>query len=383
MLGSSPTALYAAREASKVAGRVAIADFERGCAFRSSCVQQSRVVTTAGDVSTWLAKFGGAGGSRPLLLPTSDVFIEFVMANAERLSHSFEVLGGYRGVAADLLDKERFHALCHQHGFLTPGVWQAVGTERLLALADEVPFPCILKPKLIHKAKAFLSGKKVLLCRSREEFVSQVHRIPDDSGGWLVQEVIPGPESEITLFGGYIGRDGIARQVFTGRKLRQYPSGFGSASMVTSEPCDETRTLTLGFLQRIGFQGVCGAEFKRDPRDGRLKIIEINPRPTLWFQIAHDAGLRIVEAAWRDMSGKPPLPEGDQRTDVCWRYLLKDIASARFYRRSGKDFVFPPPDVSTARAMTATSWPVFSPGDMLPAVAEPFGFLRKAWMRRK
>lgn len=294
----------------------------------------------------------------------------------------FRSFPSYAGVASQLLDKLSFHALCQQHGMAVPGLWRADGPEQLAALADQLPFPCILKPALIHRAKDFLRGEKVLLAKSRQEYLAHVAHIPPGSGDWFVQEIIPGEESRITLFGGYIDRQGNARQACTVRKLRQYPPGFGSASLVWSQPCEETLELTLGFLRRIGFHGICGAEYKRDPRDGRLKIIEINPRPTLWFQVIHDAGCRVVEAAWRDMAGLAPLPDAMQRRDVRWRYLLKDLSSARFYRRH-PDFVFPAPDVSAAALIGRKSWPVFSPRDPMPALAEPVGFLRKFLERRR
>src|SRR5690606_28708044 len=128
-------------------------------------------------------------------------------------------------------------------------------------------------------------------------------------------------------------------------------------------------------------RGICGAEYKRDPRDGRLKIIEINPRPTLWFQATHDAGKRIAEAAVRDLAGKPQPDDSPQDDSLRWRYGLKDMASARFYRRDGGRCVFPAPEVSSAEGARANSWPVFASDDPLPALVEPLGYLRKAWGR--
>jgi predicted ATP-grasp superfamily ATP-dependent carboligase len=382
VLGSSPTGLYAVRELAAAGLRVGLADVSAGCAFQSRHVRAGGASLLDGvdQIEAWLNR-GASANARPVLLPTSDLFIEFVMARAQSLA-AYAFAPGYRGSAARLLDKASFHALCQEHGMATPGVWNADGRDALLALADAIPYPCILKPVLIHHAREFLQGKKVLLARNRDEFVHHVEGMPEGLGGWLVQEIIPGPESDITLFGGYVDTAGVARQVFTGRKLRQYPPGFGSASLVSSTPCDETRDLTLGFLDAIGFRGVCGAEYKRDPRDGRLKIIEINPRPTLWFQATHDAGGRIVEAAVRDLQSATTLAEAPQRGDVAWRYGLKDLASAWFYRRHGADFVFPAPNVTGASRMRTRSWPVYSPGDAGPALAEPLGYLRKAWRRR-
>ena len=380
VLGSSPTGLYALREAARAGLRVGLADTAHGCAFASRYPEFRLRLDATGLVARLEA--WQAAGRVPLLLPTSDVWIEAVIAGMGRSPALFHSFPSYAGVAGQLLDKLDFQALCEKHGMATPGLWRVEGADQLAALADRLPYPCILKPALIHRAKHFLRGEKVLLARTRQEYLGHVAAMPPGLGDWFVQEIIPGPESNITLFGGYIDRKGIARQACTVRKLRQYPAGFGSASLVASQPCDETRELTLGFLRDIGFRGICGAEYKRDPRDGRLKIIEINPRPTLWFQVIHDAGCRVVEAACRDMAGLEPLPEVGQRRDVRWRYLLKDMSSARFYRRQS-DFVFPAPDVSMADGMAARSWPVFSSSDPMPALAEPLGFLRKFLERRR
>lgn len=384
VLGASPTGLYAIRELAHEGISTLVVDTGPGCAFHSKHVGRAGryFAGTPDAIERWLLEeVATTADDKPVLVPTSDVFIEFILQRSQRLAPHFRYAPAYDGDASQLLDKSAFHALCQQHGMATPGVWNAANRDELLHLSRAIPYPCILKPVLIHRARDFLRGKKVLLARDRDEFVAHVEGIPDGLGGWLVQEIIPGPESDITLFAGYMDRDGQPRQTFTARKLRQYPPGFGSASLVASEPCPETMALTLDFLQRIGFRGICGAEYKRDPRDGKLKIIEINPRPTLWFQAAHDAGKRIVEAAVRDLAGGVMPPEAPQDASVRWRYGLKDAVSARFYRRDAGHFIFPPPDVSSASSARKRSWPVFDTSDPLPALFEPLGYLRKAWGR--
>lgn len=334
------------------------------------------------DILAWLRRQRAQRGEDVVLLPTSDLFIEFVARLGAGAEPGFRFFDGYRAIASQLLDKARFHALCLKHGMPAPGIWHAPDNDALRDLVGMVPFPCILKPVLIHRAKSHLRGKKVLLARSATEYTSHVDALPPDLGGWLVQEIIPGEESRITLFAGALDRQGGLKQAFTARKLRQYPPGFGSASLVSSEACPETLELSARFLAKIGFQGVCGAEFKRDPRDGQLKIIEINPRPTLWFQAAHDAGKRPVQAAVADLMGVAAPADRPQNGSVRWRYALKDAASALYYRRHGRSFVFPAPAVGRAQPGTRSSWAVFSAEDPMPAFVEPLGFLRKAWSRR-
>src|SRR5690606_10646790 len=183
------------RELARAGFRVACVDVQRGCAMASRYIgHDAGFVGGAGNIAPWLASMRKAQAFDPVLVPTSDVFIEFVMRHTEALA-GFRIFDGYRGVASSLLDKADFHALCRRHGVETPGVWHARNVAELRRLQEEVPVPCILKPVLIHRVKEFMKGEKVLLARTREEYAAHLAGIPGDSGEWLVQEIIPGPES--------------------------------------------------------------------------------------------------------------------------------------------------------------------------------------------
>jgi predicted ATP-grasp superfamily ATP-dependent carboligase len=123
---------------------------------------------------------------------------------------------------------------------------------------------------------------------------------------------------------------------------------------------------------------LCGTEFKQDARDGRLVAIEINPRPTLWYQLANASGVRLVEAAVRDLAGLPLGPALPQRDDVVWRYLVRDVISAVAYRIRG-DLLCPPPD--TSGPVAQRTWPVWDPRDPLPSLAEPIALVSRQLRR--
>jgi predicted ATP-grasp superfamily ATP-dependent carboligase len=246
---------------------------------------------------------------------------------------------------------------------------------------DDIPYPCILKPALIHLAKPYMKGKKLFIVDSRDDLQALVKRLPPETGSWLVQEVIPGEESRITLMAGYTGTRDVANDAFTARKLRQYPPGFGSASRVISETCDETRSISEALMHAIGFIGVYGAEFKRDPRDGILKIIEINPRPALWFYLSHAAGKQLVERAYCELVGLPLPERNKQRDGIVWQYALKDFVSSMFYRFRSKEFILGAPDQSRGGAVRGRCWPVFSLTDPMPFFAELGVYLIKYFRR--
>ncbi len=372
VLGLSPTGLYVARELGRSGTPLLGVDTGFASAGASRYFRRSGGIWYEQDTERLverLVDFGNSCVIRPVLIPTSDHYVELIIENHARLRTVFCIAGCYAGVAESLLDKQQFHQLCMAQGIASPGIWELSTADDVTGL-EEIPFPCIVKPALIHLAKPYMRGRKVFVVESPADLRALLQRLPREAGRWLLQEIIPGEESRISLVAGYAGEHNIADDTFTAIKLRQYPPGFGSASRAISGPCDEAREIAGKLMASIGFRGVYGAEFKRDPRDGRLKIIEVNPRPTLWFYLSHAAGKRLLERAYCDMAGLPFAKSRAQRDGVLWHYVLKDIASAIFYRFRGKDFVLGAPDLAAGGPVEGRCWPVFSASDPLPFFAE-------------
>ena len=317
------------------------------------------------------------GRLRPVVIPSSDQDVAWVIEHQERLAGHFSFQPSYcDGVAARIMDKESFYDLCDQRGVAYPRIWRGT-VDELPSLRDEMSYPCMIKPALIHEVKAEMAGRKGWLVRSREELDRVLPEMPRGAGTMLCQEVVAGPESSITLYCAYVGTDGRFHQPFTARKLRQYPPGFGSASQVQSHPEPESLRLTEELLRKLGYRGVVAAEFKPDPETGQLKIIEINVRPSLWFGITSAAGKHPVLAAYRELSGVGEMPgEVPQADGVRWRYSLKDAVSARFYRRN-PGFILPAPDPSVTGASRGAVGAVFAQDDPLPAAADMLNLATK------
>jgi peptidoglycan/xylan/chitin deacetylase (PgdA/CDA1 family) len=98
---------------------------------------------------------------------------------------------------------------------------------------------------------------------------------------------------------------------------------FGSASFAESEWSPEVARLSTELIGKLGFAGVCGTEYKPDPRDGRWKLIEVNPRPTLWFSLTRAAGCDVVFEAYRDLVGRPG-PRSERSATACAAPFLRD-----------------------------------------------------------
>lgn len=384
VLGLSPTGLYAIRELGQAGYRIlGVGTSRQAGAFSRYLVGTVLHPDPQARIAALLERFDPVPQeARKPLIVTSDQDLAAVCANANALAERFVLQPSYTdGLAELIMDKDAFYGLCETHGVAHPHVWRAkAGTSEALVLRDAITYPTMVKPALIHAVKHMMHGQKGWVLKTRNDFDRIVPTLPREAGMLLFQEIVPGSESEITLWCGYIDLQGIVRQRFTARKLRQYPPGFGSASLVQSHPEPETIEVAETFLMTLGYRGIGAVEFKRHPKDGKLRIIEVNPRPSLWFSVSTAAGVTVTATAVADMTNRPMPNMTAQRDGIRWRYGAKDMASINFYRRT-PDFVLPPPRTEATGPAIAHTKAVFDPADPMPLVGESWTVLTKGLSR--
>lgn len=270
-----------------------------------------------------------------IVLPATDAAVQWCIVHRDTLVPHLSLSAGLTPERAGvMLDKARFGAACTALGIDVPETLQPESLGDARAFADRLGLPCIVKPRTGHLWRKALHGRKLLVANS----VSQLERILTDIVGdpraVVLQELIPGPESNLVVGAAWIGESalpgeapGAVRHVLTARKIRQMPRDFGSASLVRTEDLPDVRDLSAGILARLDYRGLCGTEFKLDARTGRLRLIEINPRPTLWFDLCRSAGTHLIRAHAEDLAGLPAEERHvvqPQHNGVTWRYLVRD-----------------------------------------------------------
>ena len=113
----------------------------------------------------------------------------------------------------------------------------------------------------------------------------------------LVQEYLPaGPEGDwITEL--YCPADGAAPLAFTGVKIRSWPPGAGVATRVLARENPALAEQAAEFCRRLGYRGVADLDWRLDPRDGRYKLVDFNPRTGAGFRLFETAdGVDVVRA---------------------------------------------------------------------------------------
>lgn len=93
---------------------------------------------------------------------------------------------------------------------------------------------------------------------------------------------------------------GEQRAIFTHKRLREYPISGGPSTLRESIRYPEIEEYALDLLTALNWHGVAMVEFRVDARDGKPKLIEINPG--FW------TGLPLAIYAGVDFSLSDPLP---------------------------------------------------------------------------
>ena len=279
---------------------------------------------------------------KPILIPSDDEFIEFISRNAKELKGHYLFNSSYEKETSEkFLNKKKFYRLCEEHGVAVPKSLYLSGHEMLNNILAEIRFPFIIKPDLIHRWKKKLHGNKVLLVSTAEDFKQVVDKYDGILSQSTIQEVIPGPESNIFLFKGYFSEaTGECIADFTGQKILQVPINFGSGSFVKSIINEEVREISKAFLKSCNFRGLCGSEFKYDNRDGKYKMIEVNIRPQLWEDLTRVSLRDVLWYAYADLVGLPDVSVPEQKNGKSWSYFLRDITTTlELKKRTGLSII--------------------------------------------
>jgi D-aspartate ligase len=380
ILGGAANALSAARSLGRSGRAVHVLVDRPGHApvvnsrYVSSCLPALDGVDRTAQWRAWF-RTGPAGS---VVLPCGDIGLTFVAHHRDELIDQ-----GYRPVpAADpvvlaMLDKQRTFELARAAGVEAPRVASVSSVEDLDRLMEDISFPCAFKPRRSHQN---VTGRKGIIVRDRDELNDTYRWLCSVSADMLVTEIVPGVDDTYCSYYSYLDDDGAPLVHFTKRKIRQYPPVFGDlGSFHSTRWYPDAAEIGLGFFQSIGLRGIGNVEFKRDARDGRLKLIECNPRLTAATELVRRSGVDLAEMGYQRALGRPVDPIWQFKTGMYLWLPGLDFQAYRAYRRQGT--------LSTARWLASVARPqtltVFSPGDLGPAAGAAGQFARRGLRRTR
>ena len=337
-------------------------------------------VTPEADLGAYLE---GLPIPRAVLIPCVDSWALKIAALSGPITDRFPSVLPARAVLESLIDKSRLAQLAAAVSVPHPRTMRLDQPADLAAIPEHALQTGFFKP---CDSELFFRrfNTKAFWEKSWEKAIRRWREARDAGLALLFQEYIPGPPDHHYFLDGFVDRSGHVSALFARRRLRMYPPNFGNSTSMVSVPIEETGNAPeelRRLLDRAGFRGIFSAEFKRDPRDNRLKLLEVNVRAWWYVDFAARSGVDVVMMAYRDALGLPAAPVKPYRIGARCVYPYYDYCAYRELRRSGQ-VTFG----AWLASLVGASQPLFRWDDPEPAWTELyrvlFGALRNAAARQ-
>ena len=130
-----------------------------------------------------------------------------------------------------------------------------------------------------HKFEGF---HKVFFITNRQDLEDTLKKVYaagyDDN--MLIQDMIPGEDACIYDVHVFTGSDHKVKMMNMGNVVLEEhtPTAIGNNAATIVEPHVDVMKKIQGFLEGIGYEGMCDCDLKYDARDGKYKMLEINIR---------------------------------------------------------------------------------------------------------
>jgi D-aspartate ligase len=277
-----------------------------------------------------------AGARLPLVVGRDD-WLGLLYRHRAAMERHFVFLACDPALGEALLDKARFHELALALGLPVPRryAWDAAADLRRHA------GPLIAKPRLkLHwnesprlRALNGCYGKGVVY--PGPEALLADERLAPFRELFIVQEYVPGGDDALVSYHGLADEHGRVLASFVGRKLRTFPPRTGDSSLIelTRDPTAEAAGQSI--VEALGLKGPFKLDLKQDARDGRLRLIEVNARFSLWNHLGAANGIDLIAMAYDYLvDGARPWPTG-YRTRTRWLDLALDYKAFRQLKAEG------------------------------------------------
>jgi predicted ATP-grasp superfamily ATP-dependent carboligase len=261
-----------------------------------------------------LIHIGKSIGCPAMVLCTDDEAAVFVAEHAPELRAHFVLPNVPAELPRTLASKQHLPQWCAAAGLPSPRTWLVSSHDDVVTTAAAAGFPVIAKNA---EPWTRLSNPAV----STNTVVPSPEALLGLSASWrdpirvVIQEYIPAERSVDWIVHAYVGDAPSARLIFTGVKVRSWPSAAGATSFGRVVTNPELAALANRLFDTSGFRGIAALCWRYDERDGRYYLLDFNPRVGAQFRLFENgAGVDVVRAMHLDLSDREiphaPVEEG-------------------------------------------------------------------------
>ena len=262
-----------------------------------------------------------------LLFPTSDDYIDFIVERYDILKDKLQIGLPSLDVINTFNDKRTAYEYINKINIAQPISYCPNTIEDVLELSDEIEYPIVLKPAVMHSFHRKF-GKKAYLCKDKESLLEKSRFI--EEGGYpidklILQEFLSGGAKTLYSYGVY-AEDGKVKSWIIANRIRQNPMDFGnSTTFAVTCYIPEIEASAKKMIEETKYTGVAEIEFMYDEKTGQYKFLEINTRAWKWHSISSNFGWGFMSEMILNKNNKESnFKESNQQK--AWVERLTDYA---------------------------------------------------------
>jgi predicted ATP-grasp superfamily ATP-dependent carboligase len=334
ILGTGITALGVIRNLGRLGIRnIVIAHENNYCMYSKYCHQKLFIENIADSPGLLLQVLTTLTDSRPnklfCLFPCTDYYVLALGEIKDRLPKNVELNQPELEALHCFIKKQKFYALLAQLNIPHPQTYDIQSAEDLPKLKNEIKFPVFLKPVESHEFQRYF-GKKGFTVYEFQELQKCFELALSKNLKMMVQEIVSGGAEQHYFIDGYVDKSGEIRALFARRRIHMYPLDWGNSSSMVSVSLATVGPAIVDLkklINQTNYKGIFNVEVKYDLRSGRFKFIELNPRPWWYNLFPTICGVKIIEMAYRDMSGLSITPHFEYTLNSSFVYWWLEMAS--------------------------------------------------------
>ena len=253
-----------------------------------------------------------------MVLPTELETQQIILRNREEMEKYTRVPFADYALTANVQNKAWLMKYAETNGYPCP---KTLGTDLKSVPTvlndfcyEDVEYPLVIKPRESSGSRGIMYVKKP------SEFPAALRKVQDRYPLPIVQEYIP--HGGAYGVGALFNRNSEPKAAFVYKRLREYPVTGGPSTLRESVKNDEIKEIALNLLKSLKWTGIAMVEFRVDARDGRPKLMEINPRFWGSLQLAIISGMDFPYLLYKMAVDGDIEPVWDYRVGVRCRWLI-------------------------------------------------------------
>lgn len=275
----------------------------------------------------FLLKIGKKIHNKGVLLPIGDVELLSILKNKKKLENHYLIPISDLDITKILLDKYILYKQLKKFNISHPKTYFPDKPSDLISIVKKISYPCIIKPA--YSAHFVLDfNTKLFIAQSQKQLIKLFNKGSKKNHKLIIQEIIPGKAKQSYGLNAYYDKNSETKNVFMYRRVREWPHLIGNGCHIENVNIPELNKIVDAFIKKIRYHGIVDAEFKKDTRDDKYKLIEINARAWMQNSLPTRCGINITYNAYMDALGKTIKKEILKEEKIKWIFMLEDIQSA-------------------------------------------------------